>query len=222
MLRLALAALAVLPAGLPARPEPGAMHTIALVRATVALHAAPDGRVVAWAPAQTEFGSERTLWVAARRGPWLGVIATELGNGRLAWVREDDPALTLRRTAYSLHADLSERRLELRKAGRTVLRGTVGIGAPGSETPTGRFAVTDKLSGPSYSASYGCCILALTGHQPNLPAGWRGGNRLAIHGTNSTATIGDAGSAGCLRAADADMRALMQRVPLGTPVFVRH
>jgi L,D-transpeptidase catalytic domain len=222
VLRLALAALAVLPAGLPARPEPGAVHTIALVRAMVALRAAPDGRVVAWAPPRTEFGSERTLWVAARRGPWLGVVATELGNGRLAWVREDDLALALRRTAYSLHADLSERRLELRKRGRAVRRLPVGIGATASETPTGRFAVTDKLSGPSYSAAYGCCILALSGHQPNLPAGWRGGDRLAIHGTNSTVTIGGAGSAGCLRAADADMRALMRRVPLGTPLFVRH
>jgi len=97
----------------------------------------------------------------------------------------------------------------------------VGIGAYGSETPTGRFAVTDELSGPSYSASYGCCILALSGHQQHLPPGWRGGDRLAIHGTDSVATVGDAGSAGCLRAADADMRALMGRVPLGTPVFIR-
>jgi len=81
--------------------------------------------------------------------------------------------------------------------------------------------VTDKLDGPSYSASYGCCILALSGHQEQLPPGWRGGDRLAIHGTNSVATIGAAGSAGCLRASDADMRSLMERVPLGTPVFIR-
>ena len=97
----------------------------------------------------------------------------------------------------------------------------MGIGATGSETPTGRFAVTDELSGPSYSASYGCCIVALSGHQRAPAPGWRGGDRLAIHGTNSVATIGDAGSAGCLRAADADMRVLMGRVPLGTPVFIR-
>jgi lipoprotein-anchoring transpeptidase ErfK/SrfK len=33
--------------------------------------------------------------------------------------------------------------------------------------------------------------------------------------------IGAAASAGCLRASDADLRALMRRVPLGTPVFIR-
>ena len=92
---------------------------------------------------------------------------------------------------------------------------------PGSETPTGRFAVTDKLSGPRFGPYYGCCILALNGKQPNLPAGWQGGNRLAIHGTNSPGTIGAAASAGCLRAGDADLRLLMRRVPLGTPVFIR-
>jgi hypothetical protein len=222
VLRLALAALAVLPAALPARSEPVAVHTIAVVNGTVPLRDRPNGRVVAWAAALTEFGSQRALAVSARRGRWLGVIATELGNGRLAWVHEDNPALALRRSAYSLHADLSGRWLELRRGGRAVRHLRVGIGAPGSETPTGRFAVTDKLGGPSYSASYGCCILALSGHQPNLPAGWRGGDRLAIHGTSSPATIGDAGSAGCLRAANADLRVLMRRVPLGTPVFVRN
>src|SRR4029079_2273203 len=96
--------------------------------------------------------------------------------------------------------------LELRKAGRRMRRIPVGIGGSGSETPTGRFAGTERLNGPTYSASYGCCILALSGHQEQLPPGWRGGDRLAIHGTNSVATIGAAGSAGWLRASPADNR----------------
>ena len=70
---------------------------------------------------------------------------------------------------------------------------SVAIGRPGSETPTGRFAVTDKLNGASFGSYYGCCVLALNGHQPKLPAGWSGGDRLAIHGTNSPGTIGNAG-----------------------------
>lgn len=219
---LALAALAALPAIAPAGPQPSAeIHGIAVVHGTVPLRERPAGRAIASASARTEFGSPRVLGVAARRGRWLGVIATEVPNGRLAWVHRDNTGLTIRRTAYSLHADLSGRWLELRRGGRPLRRITVGIGASGSETPTGRFAVTDKLNGARYSASYGCCILALSGHQEHLPAGWRGGDRLAIHGTNTVATIGDAGSAGCLRAADADMRSLMERVPLGTPVFIR-
>jgi lipoprotein-anchoring transpeptidase ErfK/SrfK len=170
---------------------------------------------------RTEFGSPRVLGVATRRGDWLGVVTTERPNNRLAWVRRGSRGLKLRRTRWSLHADLSARSLVLRKAGRRVMRIVVAVGRPGSETPTGRFAVTDKLSGPRFGPYYGCCILALSGRQPNTPPGWTGGNRLAIHGTDSPSSIGAAASAGCLRAADAPLRVLMRKVPLGTPVFIR-
>jgi L,D-transpeptidase catalytic domain len=199
------------------RPRPD----LAVVRGTVPLRARPTGRVVVRAGERTEFGGRRVLSVAARRGPWLGVVVPELPNGTLAWVHSRNRALGLRRTAYSLHADLSERRLELRRGGQRIRSLSVAVGRPGSDTPTGRFAVTDKLSGSRFGPYYGCCILALSGKQPNLPPGWRGGNRLAIHGTDSPGTIGAAASAGCLRAADADLQVLMRRVPLGTPVFIR-
>jgi hypothetical protein len=195
-------------------------HAVAIVRRTVPLRARPNGRVVARAQASTEFGGGRVMSIAAQRGPWLGVVTPELPNGRLAWVHIDNRGLRFRRHAYALHADLSGRWLELRRAGRRVKRITVAIGRPGAETPTGRFAVTDKLRGSSYGPYYGCCILALNGEQPNLPPGWQGGNRLAIHGTNSPGTIGAAASAGCLRAGDSDLGVLMRRVPLGTPVFI--
>jgi hypothetical protein len=81
--------------------------------------------------------------------------------------------------------------------------------------------VTDKLSGYNYGAFYGCCIVALSAHQPRLPAGWTGGDRVAIHGTNVPSSIGLASSAGCPHASDADLRVLMRKVPLGAPVFIR-
>ena len=71
-----------------------------------------------------------------------------------------------------------------------------------------------------YGAYYGCCILALSGHQTNPPSGWTGGDRLAIHGTDNPATIGTPASAGCLRASDADLQKRSSAVPLGTPVFI--
>jgi lipoprotein-anchoring transpeptidase ErfK/SrfK len=148
-------------------------------------------------------------------------VTTERPNNRLSWVRRESPGIELRRTRWSLHADLSDRTLTLRKGRRRVHRMTVAVGRPGSETPTGRFAVTDKLSGSRYGPYYGCCILALSGHQPKTPPGWTGGNRLAIHGTDVPSTIGMAASAGCLRASDANLRPLMAKVPLGATVFIR-
>jgi lipoprotein-anchoring transpeptidase ErfK/SrfK len=75
------------------------------------------------------------------------------------------------------------------------------------------------LNGPDFGPFYGCCILALSGRQPNLPRGWSGGDRLAIHGS-STPTWGKAVSNGCLHADEADLRYLMRWVPLGTYVRV--
>jgi lipoprotein-anchoring transpeptidase ErfK/SrfK len=180
----------------------------------------PGGSVVARLGERTEFGSPTTLAVVRERGRWLGVVTTLLPNGKLGWVDRRERPLRSSRTRMSLVLDLSARRLVLKRDDRAVRRMTVAVGRPGSSTPIGRFAVTDKLSGPVYSPYYGCCILALSAHQPNLPPGWTGGDRIAIHGTNDPSSIGLASSAGCPRASDADLRALMRRVPLGTPVLV--
>jgi lipoprotein-anchoring transpeptidase ErfK/SrfK len=124
------------------------------------------------------------------------------------------------RTHLAVVVRRAARTLELRAGRRVLLRTTVGVGAPGSPTPSGRFAVTDEVAGGQFSPSYGCCVLALSAHQPHPPAGWHNGTRMAIHGTNAPSTIGMAASAGCVHAADATMRTLMRRVPLGTPVLI--
>jgi lipoprotein-anchoring transpeptidase ErfK/SrfK len=120
-------------------------------------------------------------------------------------------------TKYSLHVDLSRRSLEVRYGGRGMSRYPVTVGGSGTETPLGRYAVTDALIFES-SPFYGCCALALSGHQTKLPPGWIGGNRLAIHGTPGP--VGLADSHGCVRATDATMRKLFSQIPLGAPVFV--
>ena len=208
-----------------ARPKAAAEKQPAFLAARPAgrepleLRARPGGRLVASLPRTTEFGSPRVLSVVEQRGDWVGVTTPELPNGKLGWVRAAD--VELEPVALSVTIDLSERRLAVRRGERIVQRITVGVGATGSPTPTGRFAVTDKLAGSAYGPYYGCCILALSGRQPDLPPGWTGGDRIAIHGTNDPASVGAARSAGCLRAGDADLRALMRQLPLGTPVLIR-
>jgi lipoprotein-anchoring transpeptidase ErfK/SrfK len=189
--------------------------------ASVAVHRRPGGVVLATLGPVTEFGSPQTLAVVERRGAWLGVVTTALANGEVGWIRADRGSLRLGRTGVRITVDLSARRLTLVEGGRVVRRIEVGVGRPGSPTPVGLFAVTDKLPGSRYGSYYGCCILALSAHQPNLPAGWTGGDRMAIHGTSDPGSVGAARSAGCLRADDEELRVLMRRVPLGTPVLIR-
>jgi lipoprotein-anchoring transpeptidase ErfK/SrfK len=68
--------------------------------------------------------------------------------------------------------------------------------------------------------TYGCCAVALSGHQPNIPQGWGGSDRLAIHGTTATGSIGSPASDGCLRTSESGMRRLMAVIPLGTTVRI--
>jgi hypothetical protein len=178
----------------------------------------PAGKVIAHLNPRTDWGSPTVVWAVTRRGNWLGVVATALGNNQVGWldVQHDHPRLW--RAHFSLVADLSQRTLELRRGTKLVRRIKVGIGGPASPTPIGRFTVTDKLiPGPSH-AFYGCCLLALSGHQPKLRPGWAGGDRIAIHGGGG---IGGAASAGCLHASDRDLTKLMKTLPVGTPVVIR-
>ncbi len=188
---------------------------------SIAVRSRPGGRVIGRLDDRTEFGSRRVLSAVTTRGRWLGVASSARTDGRLGWVDGRSSALRLAAAEVSIHADLSRRRVELRSGNRLLVRARVTIGRPGSSTPTGRFAVTDKLNGRELSPYYGCCVLALSGTQPNLPPGWGGGDRLAIHGTNDPGSIGTASSAGCLRAGESDLKRLMRGVPLGTPVEIR-
>jgi lipoprotein-anchoring transpeptidase ErfK/SrfK len=184
------------------------------------LRVRPAGRVLGRVGRRTEFGSRRVLAVIGRRAGWLRVMVPELANGESAWVRASATRPGV--TRISLHVDRSRRRLELRRGRRVLRRVTVAVGRPDTPTPLGRFAVTDRLRATSGDSPYGCCAIALTGHQTKLLPGWPGGDRLAVHGTPLPETIGQAVSLGCMRAARRDLEALMRRVPLGAPVFIRN
>jgi lipoprotein-anchoring transpeptidase ErfK/SrfK len=198
----------------------GAPVAVILRRTVLRAAPRPDGRRLATVGRRTEWRSPRVLAVVGRRGQWLRVIATELRNGHRAWIPMSNA--NLEANPWAIAVDLSARRATVRKRGRVVRRFTVAVGRGDTPTPTGRFSVTDKLHlTGSASSAYGCCALALSGHQPKISQGWRGGDRLAIHGTQLTSTIGSAASLGCLRARDEDARYVVKRAWLGTIVEIR-
>ena len=177
----------------------------------------PGGRALGLLTMRTDWGSRRVMPVVAHRGPWLRVVA-DVGGRQTGWVRASGTNLSLRPRRYSLVARRARGTLTLFEGGHEVRTIAAAFGRPGSPTPLGRFAITDRLSGAGFRGAYGCCILALSGRQPHLPSGWRGGDRLAIHATDSPTP---APSVGCIVATDADLRYLMRRAPLGTPVTIR-
>jgi lipoprotein-anchoring transpeptidase ErfK/SrfK len=185
---------------------------------TIALRAKPGGRALARVGARTEFGSPQTLSVAFRKGEWIAVRSPALRNRQLGWLRAG--MVRLLKRPVRIDVDLSERTLSLVEGGVVRRRDAVAIGSAETPTPPGAFYVTDKLPGPEFGTYYGCCILALSGRQPNLPEGWSGGDRLAIHGT-PTPDYGEPVTNGCLHLPGEVLQVLMRDVPLGTPVHIR-
>lgn len=216
----------MLPSAAPPLTEhPGAAPPVAppagesaVVQRPTYLRLTPGGRPVADVEPYTEFGSPRVFAVVGHRGPWLAVLATELPNATVGWIPASRAAIVA--DVYKIDVSVSRRLLTVYRNGRVAHELPVAVGGQSTPTPTGRFATTDKLltTGPS---PYGCCVLALNGHQSRLAPGWTGGNRLAIHATLQTGTIGEAASLGCLRVGAADARWLVSTIPLGTLVEIR-
>jgi hypothetical protein len=196
-------------------------YLTAWLQRPVRLYNRPGGRVVTRMKERTRWGTPRILSVVRlrRRATWLGVRTEHRPNGRLGWI----PAAATRPGGVreKIVADLSARTVTLLREGRRVLRVRVAIGQPAYPTPAGRFAVTDVLR-VLEPTPYGCCVIALSGRQPRVPANWTGGARLAIHGTADVRSIGRAVTIGCLRGRDRAMHRLFrEKLQPGTPVVVR-
>lgn len=211
----------------PARSGPSAYalareqgRPIAMLTRRTTLRASPGGRLLASVGPRTEWGTPTVLAALGERRGWLRVMATELANGRTGWI-PPDAARVLANPDWTIEADLSRRLVTVRRDGHAVRRFSVAVGRPATPTPTGRFAITDKIHFTGTSRAYGWGAIALTGHQTHIEPGWKGGNRLAIHGTSDPGSIGTAASFGCLRASDADVRWLVRHAYLGAIVQIR-
>lgn len=204
----------------PKPPYPGGRSAVVRIRdgKSVDLRDAPGGDVIKTLGDETEFGSPSVFWVRRQTSRWLGVSAPDLPNNEIAWLPAEPRLLEGEVVRHSIIVDLSARRARLFEMGRQVHSWPVTVGAPGTETPTGRFAITDTFAGDLHPA-YGCCALALSATQPKLPPGSPVGDRIALHGTNGP--LGVAASSGCVRSADRDLRLLLETVELGTPVLIR-
>jgi lipoprotein-anchoring transpeptidase ErfK/SrfK len=186
--------------------------------AKIPIRSAPGGKLVKRVGWRTPFDSRTVLSVFRRVGQWAAIPTPLLPTGQLGWVKLDPSKLRAGWTPYAVEVDLSMRVAQLRRGDRVLRSFAVTVGAPGSSTPTGRFAVTDIFQG-NLNPAYGCCAVATTARQSDLPSGWFGGDRIAIHGTYGP--LGVAASHGCVRAANENVGALVKRVPLGSPVIIR-
>lgn len=203
-------------------PEAQAQRVFTLVDAAngAVVRSRPNGRIAGSVPGRTPLGTTTWLWAVqtSRDGRWARVVLPWRPNGRTGWI-----SLRGRRTVKSriwVEADVSRRRVNLMQGSRTLHSFVAAVGAPSSPTPVGRFSVTDPIATGDPGGPFGWYAFGLSGHQPNLPPGWSGGDQLAIHGTNAPSSLGTAASAGCLRVSATALGILKGYLRPGTPVVI--
>ncbi len=183
-----------------ARPRAGAAQ-IGVVPAGSKYYGIP---IVAWVETVSgdgRWGLVELPYTWPRREGWI----------RLGGLKRDE-------TRVQVHVDLSEHSVTVRKFGKVLFRAPGATGASSTPTPIGEYFVTDRV--PFSGGSYGTFAFGISGIQPRLPAGWTGGNQLAIHGTNNPSSIGRSASAGCVRVSEATLDRLIPLLRYGTPVIV--
>ena len=188
--------------------------------------------------------------IAARRNPWPGaptigtvaptskyyhvpiVIRVETMNRQGTWGRVELPyvwprvdgwiplrGLAREQTFLHVDVDLSEHRVRVYKHDDLLYTVPGATGTWASPTPPGAYVITDRVPFASGSA-LGSFAFGISGIQPHLPAGWSGGNQLAIHGTNDPSSIGTSASAGCVRVSEWALDRFEPLLRLGTPVII--
>jgi len=216
----------VAPAPTTTPPEPPAVEEdepIAVIaRAdtplTVRTEPDPDAPVETELAATTEFGSPRALLVTGRQPGWVRVQLPVRPNGSAGWVPES--AVELVAGSHRVEVDLAARRLTVFEDDQVVLETAVAVGAPDAPTPTGTFAVIDRLQSPDPASPYGPFALGLSAHSDTFSEFAGGDGQIGIHGTDDPTSIGQAVSHGCVRVPNDVVAQLAELLPLGTPVTV--
>jgi lipoprotein-anchoring transpeptidase ErfK/SrfK len=151
---------------------------------------------------------------AAGNALWYRISVPGRPNGQTGWAPAD--RLAVNPVTERIEIDRSARRLELYRGTRRLLRTRVAVGAPGMETPVGRYYVTARFTPRDpFLGSF-----ALETSAYSRLSEWPGGGVVGIHGTNRPGLLGRAVSHGCVRVSNRTALVLKRAAPLGTPIRI--
>jgi hypothetical protein len=147
---------------------------------------------------------------------WLQIRIPGRPNGRKGWVR-DQQLSNLKTVRTHLTVDRGKLKATLRKRGRVIWTSRVGVGAPGTPTPGGRFWIRERLRGDG--AIYGPWAFGTAAY--SSLSEWPGGGVIGIHGTNQPGLIPGRPSHGCIRVPNWKISKLARLMPVGTPLRIK-
>ena len=127
-----------------------------------------------------------------------------------------------------LTVDRANFRLRLFKDQEVAESYPIALGEAGQDTPTGTYDIANKAVDPAWNVPNSDWAGSLAGTvvpggtpQNPLKARWLGiYNGVGIHGTDARDSIGTNASKGCIRMLVEDVKALYERVPVGTAVYI--
>jgi lipoprotein-anchoring transpeptidase ErfK/SrfK len=115
---------------------------------------------------------------------------------------------------------IPDRRLALLEDGKVVKVYRVAVGSATSPSPSGEFAIVNRLTNPTY---YHPHVVIPASEESPIGTRWVGLNRkgYGIHGTNEPRSIGRAASHGCIRMSNRDIAQFFELVRVGDLVEIR-
>lgn len=122
-------------------------------------------------------------------------------------------------TTRTIVVSLQDRRLALLEDGVVKKVYPVAVGKDSSPSPTGTFAVVNRVTNPTY---YHAGNVIPPGPENPVGTRWMGlsDKGYGIHGTNEPRSIGKAASHGCIRMAHRDLEDLFAQVRTGDVVEI--
>jgi lipoprotein-anchoring transpeptidase ErfK/SrfK len=196
---------------------PASTTVAAATGRTVPVSSTPGGKATEQLANPQASGAPLVFRVTDQRDGWVQVQLARRPNGSTGWV----PAASVKTstTPFAIVVTESTNTLDLYQAGRVVDSYPVATGTGGTPTPTGRFALTELLA-PT-NDGYGPYAYGTTAFSDVLNSFGGGPGQIGLHGTDDASSIGTDASHGCVRMRNADITALAERLPLGTPFQVR-
>ena len=224
---VACAAALALVAGSAAADEPGAptrsrAWIANLVAPTPAFkHPRAVGKPRRLWPLGAWTGGPVGLLVLRARNDWVKVLLPNRPNRSAAWIQADRVRLV--RTRWRVRIDVSRRSVTVLRNGRVKRRFGAVVGAAGTPTPTGSFAVYEIARQANPDGFLGPVALHLTAHSATLDNYGGGPGRVAIHGRGGASLqvpLGSAASHGCVRVDSRTARWLASKLRPGAPVTI--
>ena len=155
------------------------------------------------------------------RQEWLRVLMPVRPNNASGWI--DASVARLLTSPWRIVISTERRSLDVFRLEKRVRSFRVVVGAPGTPTPHGSFAISERISLGNRDNFYGSWILTLTSHSNVLDTFEGGDGRVAIHGRGGLSLrdpLSSARSHGCIRLDNAAIEWLARIAQPGTPVAI--